>query len=236
MKLSAPLETPIYLINVKYSPRKIRSREESIPVRLTITASGLFWQILRAHFRAVDINSSCGTMALTTPHSCIFCGEIGSPINAISEARCNPVSSTLNQTSLPRNLIILPRAPALANTPRFTSGRAKDALLLAITISLLLDFSWCTPTNSLPSQTLPLDINTTSMENTKCEPIDSSDNGFKPLPSRNPTKPLNQIDSRRRKSLFLPTPSTHVTAGGKTIQAIPLNRRRPKRPANPWLR
>jgi hypothetical protein len=34
--------------------------------------------------------------------------------------------------------MILPRAPALANTPRFTSGRAKDALLLAITMSLPL--------------------------------------------------------------------------------------------------
>jgi len=39
----------------------------------------------------------------------------------------------------PRNRTILPKAPALANTPRFTSGRANDALVLAITISLLLE-------------------------------------------------------------------------------------------------
>ena len=38
----------------------------------------------------------------------------------------------------PRNRTILPSAPALANTPRLTSGRAKEALVLAITISLPL--------------------------------------------------------------------------------------------------
>jgi hypothetical protein len=42
---------------------------------------------------------------------------------------------------VPMNRIILPNAPALANTPLFTSGNAKLALSLAITISLPLSLS-----------------------------------------------------------------------------------------------
>jgi len=95
MQLSAPLKTPVYTVNsydvFESGNGWIRSRDDSIPVRLTITASGLFWQIFLAHRRAVGINSSCGTTALTTPHSCIFSADIGSPINAISDALCKPV-------------------------------------------------------------------------------------------------------------------------------------------------
>ena len=36
--------------------------------------------------------------------------------------------------------MILPKAPAFAKTPRFTSGRAKEALLLATTMSLSSEY------------------------------------------------------------------------------------------------
>ena len=117
----------------------VRCKDISIPVRLTITASGLLSQIFRAHFNAVGINSSGATTAFTTPQSYIFCGDIGSPIKAISEALCSPEHQNDLDRVEPRNRTIRPNAPALANTPRLTSGKANEALVLAITMSLLLE-------------------------------------------------------------------------------------------------
>ena len=71
------------------------------------------------------------------------------PIRASFEARwglqltliptpfVNLQSDLKNEDGIPRNLMILPRAPALAKTPRLTSGKANDALVLAITRSLM---------------------------------------------------------------------------------------------------
>lgn len=77
--------------------RDVLSRDINMPVLLTITASGLFSQIFLAHLRAVGINSSGGTTALTIPHSCIFWGEIGSPIKANSDARCRPSINNIRE-------------------------------------------------------------------------------------------------------------------------------------------
>ena len=43
------------------------------------------------------------------------------------------------EDGIPRNRIILPKAPAFANTPLFTSGNPKLAFSLAITRSLLIN-------------------------------------------------------------------------------------------------
>lgn len=167
----------------------VRSRELSIPVRLTMTASGLFSQIILAYFRATGSNSSGDTTAFTIPHSCILCGEMGFPSSANSDARCRP-SVSRSEKGIPRNRTILPNAPALANTPRFTSGSANDAFVLAMTRSLNQSIrkhanQFTTISNPPP------DVNSGQTRQTKCIAIDSSNNRLLPSPSGYSTKPIN---------------------------------------------
>jgi hypothetical protein len=111
------------------------------------------------------------------------------------------------EDGIPRNRIILPKAPALANTPLFTSGNPKLAFSLAITRSLLINLYYIFPfyqltTISIPPPTITRVPKTTKGESngrgessrgdsTKSITIDCSNDRLLCCSLRYPTKPIN---------------------------------------------